>query len=127
MDINLTQFANQSYLNLETFRKSGQGVKTPVWFVQEGEVFYIWTQANSGKAKRVLNNDKVKIVLSRGDGAPLGDWISATASRDDSGEALNYVRALMVKKYGLTFRLFSLLGKLRKIQYTILELSLSHL
>lgn len=28
-------FAGQRYLNLDTFRKSGQGVKTPVWFAAE--------------------------------------------------------------------------------------------
>ncbi|HAE59309.1 MAG TPA: PPOX class F420-dependent oxidoreductase, partial [Anaerolineae bacterium] len=46
-------FQNQQYLSIETFRKNGQGVKTPVWFVQDGEVLYIWTQTDSGKAKRV--------------------------------------------------------------------------
>ena len=28
-------FAGQKYLNLETFKRSGQGVKTPVWFAAE--------------------------------------------------------------------------------------------
>jgi hypothetical protein len=40
-------FQNQQYLSLETFRKNGQGVKTPVWFAQDGEVLYIWTQTDS--------------------------------------------------------------------------------
>ena len=30
------QFIKQKYLNIETFRKSGIGVKTPVWFAQAG-------------------------------------------------------------------------------------------
>jgi len=30
----LEQFSKMKYLNLETFRKSGQGMQTPVWFVQ---------------------------------------------------------------------------------------------
>ena len=29
------QFAKAKYLNLETFRKTGVGVRTPVWFAQE--------------------------------------------------------------------------------------------
>jgi len=30
----VAQFAKAKYLNLETFRKSGIGVRTPVWFAQ---------------------------------------------------------------------------------------------
>ncbi|MGB8772453.1 MAG: hypothetical protein WCC92_22780 [Candidatus Korobacteraceae bacterium] len=29
------QFAKAKYLNLETFRKTGVGVRTPVWFAQD--------------------------------------------------------------------------------------------
>ena len=29
------QFAKAKYLNLETFRKTGIGVRTPIWFAQE--------------------------------------------------------------------------------------------
>lgn len=47
------QFNNQNHITIETFRKSGAGVKTPVWFTTENDVIYIWTEASSGKAKRV--------------------------------------------------------------------------
>ena len=118
---NLKAFEKQQYLNLETFRKNGQGVKTPVWFAQDGEKLFIWTESNSGKAKRVRNNGSVKIAPARGDGTVLGDWVPASASRDDSPEAQQHVRALMVKKYGLVFQLFGLLGRLRKAHYTTLK------
>ena len=36
----LDPITGQQYLNIETFRKNGVGVKTPVWFVQEGDMFY---------------------------------------------------------------------------------------
>ena len=39
------QLKQQQYLNLETFRKSGVGVKTPVWFVQDGDTLYVRTLA----------------------------------------------------------------------------------
>lgn len=115
-------FQNQQYLSLETFRKNGQGVKTPVWFVQDGEVLYIWTQTNSGKAKRVRNVSRVNIAPSRGDGAPLGDWVPASASRDDTPETVEHVRKLMSKKYGFLFHAFALMGKLRKAAYTTLKI-----
>lgn len=55
-----TYFDNHQYLNIETFRKSGVGVQTPVWFVRKGDALYVWTQANSGKAKRIHNNGRVR-------------------------------------------------------------------
>jgi len=121
----LQPFDKRQYLSIETFRKNGQGVKTPVWFVQEGEKLFIWTEATSGKVKRVRNNGKVNIAPSRGDGATLGDWVPATASRDDSAEAVVKVRGLMVKKYGVVFQLFGLLGRLRKAEYTTLKLEVN--
>jgi hypothetical protein len=45
----ITQFAGAKYLNLETFRKTGVGVRTSVWFAQDVlhsaptiTVFYIY-------------------------------------------------------------------------------------
>jgi uncharacterized protein len=119
----LKQFANQQYLNIETFRKNGQGVKTPVWFAQEGETLYIWTESSSGKAKRVRNNSTVNVAPSRGDGAVLGQWSPASASRDDSPESIEKVNRLFAKKYGFAFHAFVLLGKLRKAQHTTLKIN----
>ena len=58
----ITTFENQKYLNLETFRKSGVGVKTPVWFVQEGDVLFVRTGAIRVKVKRIRNNSQVNIA-----------------------------------------------------------------
>jgi PPOX class probable F420-dependent enzyme len=52
----LQQFEKQQYLNLETFRKNGDGVKTPIWFVQAGEKLYVRTGGESGKVKRIHNH-----------------------------------------------------------------------
>jgi uncharacterized protein len=117
----LKQFEKQQYLSIETFRKNGIGIKTPVWFVQDGEKLYIWTESSSGKAKRVRNNGRVNIAPSRGDGAPLGEWVPANVGYDDSPTAQQHVQELMIKKYGLMFHLFGLLGRLRKAQYTTLK------
>ena len=46
-------FHQQQYLNLEAFRKSGVGVKIPMWFVQEGNTLLVRTVANSGKVKQL--------------------------------------------------------------------------
>ena len=74
-----TSFTRQAYLNLETFRKSGAGVRTPVWFVQTGDTVYIRTAANSGKVKRIRNNHHVNIAPCKMNGDPLDEWLPALA------------------------------------------------
>ena len=116
------QFEKQQFLNIETFRKNGKGVRTPVWFVQDGETLYVWTETDSGKAKRIRNNGKVMIAPSKADGSPIGEWASATARVDNSEQALKKVRLLMGKKYGFMFSLFALFGRIRRSDYTCVQL-----
>lgn len=118
----LSAFQNQQYLALETFRKNGQGVRTPVWFAQEGDALFVWTEASSGKAKRIRRDGTVRIAPSTGAGEALGEWTEARAQADDSPEALRHIQALMRKKYGVSFDLFGLLGKLRKAKYTSIRI-----
>ena len=107
------QFEKQQYLNIETFRKNGQGIKTPVWFVQDGEALQVWTQAGSGKAKRIRNNSTVRVAPSTGSGEPVGEWVSAQAKTDESPEAIKNVTKMMKKKYGIMFSVFGFIGRMR--------------
>jgi len=118
----LSAFQNQQYLALETFCKNGQGVRTPVWFAQEGDALFVWTEASSGKAKRIRRDGTVRIAPSTGAGEALDEWTEARAQVDDSPEALRHIQALMRKKYGISFDLFGLLGKLRKAQHTSIRI-----
>ena len=108
-----TQFEKQQYLNIETFRKNGQGVKTPVWFVQDGETLLVWTEAGSGKAKRIRRDGSVRVAPSTGSGQPVGEWLPAHAQADESPEAIQRVEKMMKKKYGIMFNIFGFLGRLR--------------
>lgn len=114
----LEQFKNQQFLNIETFRRSGVGVKTPVWFAQEGNALYIWTQTDSGKAKRIRINPDVKIAPAQADGKPIGKWVPSKAHADESDQALKQVKGLFHKKYGVSFTMFSLMGKIKGKKYT---------
>ncbi len=65
----IAQFAGAKYLNLETFRKTGLGVRTPVWFAQDVlhsartiTVFYIYSEADAGKVKRIRNDPNVRVA-----------------------------------------------------------------
>jgi PPOX class probable F420-dependent enzyme len=109
----LKQFEKQQYLTIETFRKNGQGVKTPVWFVQDEETLLVWTESGSGKAKRIRNNCTVRVAPSTSSGEPVGEWLPAHAQSDESPNAIQNVEKLMKKKYGVMFNIFSFIGRMR--------------
>jgi len=118
------QLTEQQYLNLETFRKNGIGVKTPVWFVQEGETLFVRTVDNSGKVKRIRNNTHINIAPCKADGALLGEWVPALA-RELKDEATDRkVNRLLDKKYGLVKKMFGLVSALQGRKDTILEIKL---
>jgi hypothetical protein len=118
------QLTQQPYINLETFRKSGVGVKTPVWFVQDGDIFYVRTVANSGKVKRIRNNGQVNIAPCKADGALLGEWVPALARELKDEETDHKVNRLLDKKYGLVKKMFGLVSALQGRKGTILEIKL---
>jgi PPOX class probable F420-dependent enzyme len=122
MKISLQQFQNQTYINLETFRKDGTGIKTPVWFAQDDDLLYVRTVADSWKVKRVRNNPQVKVVPCKAQGQPLGEWVAAQAWQINDPAREKEVNALFNRKYGLQKRAFDAMGKLRKDQMAVLEI-----
>jgi len=109
----LAQFADEKYLSLESFRKNGSGVATPVWFAEEGGVFYIYSLANAGKVKRIRNNPHVRIAPCDIRGKLKGSWADAQARILDQAGAEKAHRMLN-RKYGLVKRLGDFFSKLRK-------------
>jgi PPOX class probable F420-dependent enzyme len=120
--MSIDRFEGHRYLNLETFRKSGEGVRTPVWFVREGHTLHVWTLADSGKVRRIRRNSRVRIAPCTVSGRLLGDWVAAHAEVDGSPEALRHVSRLMRSKYGIAFLLFAWVGRLQRARYTTLRI-----
>lgn len=108
----LTQFAGQKYLNLESYRKSGDAIRTPLWFAQGDGVLYFYTVAHSYKVKRLQNNPRARIAPCDIRGNVTGEWIAATARRLDDNEA-RHADGLLNRKYGWQKRLLNFFAKLR--------------
>ncbi len=97
---------DHKYISLETFKKNGEGVKTPVWFAADpsvdlsgdGALLYIYTIGNTGKVKRIRNNGHVKIAPCTIKGVPLGDPVDAKAEIV-TGEVASKGMRLLNKKY----------------------------
>lgn len=115
---------HRQYINVETFRKSGLGVKTPVWFVVDGDTILVRTLANSGKVKRIRNNPQVNIAVCKVDGTPISDWVPANAREVVDPDVQQKVDRLLDKKYGLMKKMFALASSLQGRKYTVLEIKL---
>ena len=104
----LAALDGKKYLNLETYRKSGKGVRTPVWFAVEvtpadaaaanTPKLYVYTTADSGKAKRIRQSSVVKIAPCDVRGTVTGQWIDAHA-KIVSGEEFVRGMRLINRKY----------------------------
>lgn len=107
-----TQFHNRKYLNLESYRKNGQGVRTPLWFAEGDGVLYFYTVAHSYKVKRLSANPRVRIAPCDIRGNVKGEWVDATVRRLDQAEA-RQADDLLNRKYGLAKRILNFLAKIR--------------
>ena len=118
MGNHLDQFLDQKYINLETYKKDGTPVRTPVWFVIDNDLIYVITRESTGKVKRLKNNHDVRIVLCSFKGEPKNEWIKGKAEKI-MGEKANIVIKLRKKKYGMSARLVGLLRMGNSIVYSI--------
>lgn len=108
----LAQFANQKYLSLESYRGNGQGVRTPLWFVEDNGVLYFYTVADSYKVKRIGANPRVRVAPCDMRGKVKGEWVDATARRI-TGEESRRANELLNRKYGLVKRIINFLSKIQ--------------
>ncbi len=100
---------SHQYINLITYRKSGEGVATPVWFVHDNQRLYVMTGGNAGKVKRIRNNPVVQIEPCDARGTRLGEGMTANARLLDAADHVR-VNQLLNQKYGLMKRLFDLMA-----------------
>jgi len=122
-------FAGQKYLNLETFKKNGTGVKTPVWFTADPSAsldsndakLYVYTIGVSGKVKRIRNNPRVKIAPCDMRGRVLGEWVEARAEIV-TGEEDARGTQLLKNKYFPWKQLLDFFAKFRRRDHTVFVL-----
>jgi len=122
----LEPFRNQNYLSLETFKRDGRGVQTPVWFVlRENGAFYAYTEAGSWKVKRIRRNSRVRVAPCTWRGNVIGPWEVGRASFV-GGEEERTASGLLDRKYFLK-KIFNLLARLRRHERVMLRIELAEL
>ena len=96
---NLAPFVGQRYLNLESVKRDGTPVQTPVWFAEEQGVLYVYTLANAGKVQRIRRHPRIRIAPCTMRGTVTGPWVEADATIVDATTAA-HGHTLLRHKYG---------------------------
>ncbi|HJQ29234.1 MAG TPA: PPOX class F420-dependent oxidoreductase [Rubrobacter sp.] len=112
------------YVSMVTYRRSGEGVPTTVWFALVDGKAYVFTGAQTGKAKRIRNNPRVRLTPSNFIGRPeVRSSVEAEARFMDEDEEAVADRAID-EKYGWQYRLYNfVLGRVaRQHEHVFLEL-----
>jgi hypothetical protein len=106
----LAEMADEQFVSLTTFRRSGVPVATPVWAARDGDALVVTTPADSGKVRRLRHDPRVELrpCNRRGtvpDGAPVAGGVAEVVAPDDRSAAV------LRRKYGLQYRLISALER----------------
>lgn len=95
------------FIQLTTFRRTGEGVPTPVWVVPDGDTLAVFTPAGTGKLKRIRHTPRVTVAECSRRGRVDDDVVPveahATATADPA--EVDRVTRLLAGKYGLQFKI----------------------
>ena len=98
----LLDFAEVQYINLETFKKDGTKVTTPVWVAQQNNTLVVTTGKNAGKVKRIRNNGKAVIYTTNQSGSKrLSEELEVKGSILIDEELKTEAVNILKKKYGM--------------------------
>jgi uncharacterized protein len=109
----LRPFVEQTNVLLTTYRRTGEGVGTPIHLVVDGDraVFRTWN--TTGKVKRLRNNPEVTIAPSTIRGEPTGEAIRASV-RELTGREAARAAQLLSGKYPVMHRLIPVLHRVMR-------------
>ena len=91
--------AAASYVQLETFRRDGRAVPTPVWIAGDAARLYAFSMQSAGKVKRVRATGRVRLAPCTMRGKVLGEAVEGRARVLSDPEEEQRVRNIMLRKY----------------------------
>ncbi len=93
------------FVALTSFRRTGEGVSTPVWIAGDGSQLLVLTPTDTGKVKRIRNTPAVELLPCSRRGAVADGLVPVAATAeivDDPTEVRRY-REFFRAKYGVEF------------------------
>jgi len=120
---NLSDLSKFKYITIETFRKNGAGVRTPIWFIIYQGLIYFRTDVNSGKVKRIRNNPHVRIAPCDIRGNLKGNWFDGKVKFAGLAES-SITHSMIDKKYGFITTLIRIFNKIRRTNPVVIAISI---
>lgn len=110
--MSLNELGRCPYVNLATTRRDGRVVKTPVWIAPDGDRLIVYTNAKSGKVKRIRAGTPVRIAPCDMRGRLRGEWTPVQARLLDDPAERDRALDAVVRKYGWQMRLGRCMARL---------------
>jgi PPOX class probable F420-dependent enzyme len=120
-----TPLDSQRYINLETFKKDGGAVQTPVWAAPLDGKLVVVTDGTSYKVKRLRRNPRIRAAACDVRGKLKGEWHEGSGRViEDPGQRDRALAALR-QKYGWQIGVLNffarLSGRMQRRAYLELE------
>ena len=112
----LSALADERFVSLTTYRRSGDAVSTPVWIARDGDDLIVTTPKESGKVKRLRNDSRVQLrPCSRTGSVKEGSVaVDAHAVIDDDDRSRALLTRVFGGKYRTEYRVFMFIERLGK-------------
>ncbi|MBJ7331941.1 MAG: PPOX class F420-dependent oxidoreductase, partial [Solirubrobacteraceae bacterium] len=101
----------RTHMLLVTYRRDGTPVPTPVWFGQDGDRLYVWTEEHAYKAKRLRRQGRALVAPSTARGAPTGEPIAALGRVIDDAAGRERAAQVIQRSWGPLRRLFERMSR----------------
>ncbi|MCY4020201.1 MAG: PPOX class F420-dependent oxidoreductase [Chloroflexi bacterium] len=95
--------AQSTYVSIESYRRDGRSVRTPVNITSVDHKLYCLTFGHSGKVKRIRNNEDVKLAKCDARGNLQGEWVPAKARVIEDRDEAQVLSRRLADKHGLTY------------------------
>lgn len=122
----LAILARHHDMALQTRKRDGTWVTTPVNPLVEDDHVFFRTWHTSGKAKRLRNIPEVRFAPSTARGRPTGPWLRGHATRLDGDDAA-HAATLINRRYpllqGVAVRLYHRVRRYRTLHYRINDIT----
>ena len=92
---------------LTTFRPGGEAVGTPLSIAVNGDKAYFVTAADSGKARRLADTDRVTLAPCKVNGTVTGETVPGRARRLTPSERRTAAKGLLKPTQGLFWSLLA--------------------
>jgi PPOX class probable F420-dependent enzyme len=97
-------FADEKYVNLETFKRDGNGVKTPVWAAPLDGTLVVMSAGDAYKVKRLRRDPRVRVAACDVRGNVRGAWLEGKGRIVEDPAEVARCHGALREKYGFMMK-----------------------